>query len=407
MIAVVNAEESARTACSVDVSWAVAMKVPVVVVTGALAGMFACLPVGWTAAAPGAARSRSADMPAEVPLALGEAFASLIDAWSRVPAHRGVVASVILPDGAQWTGAAGRAADDEPMRPHHLIGIASITKTMTAAVVLQLVDEGVVQLDDPVERWLDPIAHVPTAVTVRQLLNHTNGLDNYSASAALGTALAADPLHVFTPEELLGFVGPPRFTAGERTEYTNTAFLLLGRIAERATGRPIVELYRQRLWAHLNLDGVFMPGVEEPPSPVAAALGRTGIVNPLAQVALLSIGQSAFGLFADASTVARWGRALFGGGVLSPERQDEMRTLVPAAGNIPGESGAGLGIRGYEYLGRRQYGHSGGMSLGSSLLLFDPSSGVTVAVLANQGANAGHFALAPELLSAATVVPAP
>ena len=81
--------------------------------------------------------------------------------------------------------------------------------------------------------------------------------------------------------------------------------------------------------------------------------------------------------------------------------QREMRRLVPAAGNIPGESGVGLGIRGYGYLGRTQVGHSGGSPFGSSLLLFDPTSNVTVVVLTNQGSSADHFELAPALLEIA------
>ncbi len=341
------------------------------------------------------------DAPATVPEALAADLHLALTQWAAVPGHRGVTAAVVLPGGARWTGAAGLAGEGEPMRPEHLIGIASITKTMTGAVILQLVDEGVVRLDDPIERWLDPIAHVPPAITVRQLLNHTSGLANYTLSAALGEAITADPARPFTVDELLGFVGPPQFTAGERTEYTNTAFLLLGRIAERATGRPIVDLFHQRLWNPRGLAGVFLPGAEDAPGPVAGALGRAGLVDPLAQVALLSVGQSAFGLYADAATVAAWGHALFTGDVLSPERQAEMRELVPAAGNIPGESGAGLGIRGYHYFDRQQFGHSGGMALGSSLLLFDPATGVTVAVLMNQGQNAAHFVLAPRLLALA------
>jgi len=82
--------------------------------------------------------------------------------------------------------------------------------------------------------------------------------------------------------------------------------------------------------------------------------------------------------------------------------QTQMRRLVPAAGNIPGETGAGLGIRSYQYLGRIQYGHSGGSSFGSSLLLFDPESGVTVVVAMNQRGGADHFVLAPRLLELAT-----
>lgn len=336
----------------------------------------------------------AAEVAADLERALG--------AWAGVPGHRGVTASVAWPDGALWSGAAGLAAPDEPIRPEHLIGVASITKTMTAAVVLQLVDEGVLRLDDPLSRWLPPIEHVDPAITLRQLLNHTNGLGNYTLSPALGAALDADPTRPFSADELLTFIGAPRFAPGERTEYTNTSFLLLGRVAEAATGRPIVELYRQRLWTPLELHGVFMPGVEEPPGPVATAAGRGGVFAPLDFPALLSIGQAAFGLYADAATVARWGRALFAGAVVSAERQAEMRTLVPAAGNIPGETGAGLGIRGYHYLDRDQLGHSGGMAFGSSLLLFDPESGVAVAVLMNQGQNAGHFQLAPQLLAIAT-----
>jgi CubicO group peptidase (beta-lactamase class C family) len=97
--------------------------------------------------------------------------------------------------------------------------------------------------------------------------------------------------------------------------------------------------------------------------------------------------------------VARWGHELFTGSVISERRQQEMRTLVAAA--IPGESGAGLGIRGYSYLGRREYGHSGGATYGSSLLLYDPDAGVTVAVLMNQGRGADGFTLAPTLLGIA------
>ncbi|MEZ5291872.1 MAG: serine hydrolase domain-containing protein [Vicinamibacterales bacterium] len=347
-------------------------------------------------------------IPDDVPVVPAETAARLqaaLDAWARQPAHRGVAAAVVLQDGAEWTGAAGLAGVGEPLRPEHLIGIASITKTMTGAVILQLVDEGVVRLDDPIGRWLAPIANVPPEITVRQLLNHTGGLANYTASAALGAAIAEEPARVFQPADLLAFLDAPHFAPGERTEYTNTAFLLLGLVAEAATGRPILELYHQRLWGPRHLTGVFMPFVEEPPAPVATALGRSGLVEPLTQPAVLSIGQSAFGLYADALTVARWGHALFLGDVVTPETQAAMRDLVPAAGNIPGESGAGLGIRGYDYFDRPEFGHSGGMSFGSSLLLFEPGSGATVVVLANQGPNAGHFFLAPELLGIVAGLP--
>ncbi len=181
---------------------------------------------------------------------------------------------------------------------------------------------------------------------------------------------------------------------------------MLGQVAEHATKNlRILDLYRQRLWTPRGFSGVYLPGAEEPSVPVAGALGPEGVVDPLVQVALLSVGQSAFGLYADAATMAAWGHAFFAGDVVSLDRQADMRELVPAAGNIPGESGAGLGIRGYQYFDRPQFGHSGGMALGTSLLLFDVETGITVAVLMNQGQNGSHFTLAPELLRLAAPRP--
>ena len=324
-----------------------------------------------------------------------------LDRWSEDPTHYGVSASVVFADGARWSGAAGRAGA-EWLRPDHLVQIGSITKTMTAAVILQLVDDGVLRLDDTVERWLPPHPHVASTITIGQLLNHTGGVANYTGTDGPAAAIAADPAHPFSPGELLGFVGPALYAPGETTFYTNTAFLLLGQIAEQATERPIVELYRARLWAPLGLSAVFLPGLEEPPGPLAFALDRGVVVDPLEQPAVLSVGHSAFGLLATADTVAAWGHALFTGTVISEEMQSAMRTLVPAAGNIPGETGAGLGIRGYAYHDRVQFGHSGGARFGSSLLLHDPATLTTVAVLVNQGVGADHFALAPLLLQLAT-----
>lgn len=332
---------------------------------------------------------------------VGAALQAAIDQWAAQPGHHGVSAAVLLPEGTLWSGVAGRAGDEEHLAPEHLIQVGSITKTMTAAIVLQLVDEGVLRLDDPVSRWLAVPPRVDGVITIRQLLNHTSGVANYTGTSALRAAIAADADRVFSPETLLSFVGPPVGLPGAITYYTNTSFLLLGLVAERATGRTIVDLYRQRLWAPLDLQEIFLPGLEDPPRPVANAVGAAGLVAPMEQMSVLSIGHSAFGLLASARDTARWGHALFSGHVVSAEMQAAMRELVPAAGNIPGESGAGLGIRSYSYFDRVQYGHSGGAAFGSSLLLHDPGSRVTVAVLMNQGQGADHFVLAPRLLQIA------
>lgn len=365
---------------------------------GSLAGILAAgLMVGCGGPAPsdsGATAKVAPSKPSE--------WQAALNSWATLSGHQGVSASVILSDGSQWNGVAGVSAAGEPLREDHLIQIASITKTMTGALILQFADEGLLSLDDPVSRWLESRPNVSPSITLRQLLNHSNGLDNYTANSALGVAINADTRRVFTPDELLGFVGPPHFPPGVRTEYTNTAFVLLGLVAERVSGQRLLELWHQRLWDPLGLREIFLPGFESPPAPVARALNGVTVHAPLDEMSTLSIGSYAFGLLASARTVARWGHELFTGRILSERRQREMRTLIPAAGNIPGETGAGLGIRGYGYLGRTQIGHSGGASFGSSLLLHDVTTGVTVVVIMNQGQNANHFGLAPALLQTAT-----
>jgi D-alanyl-D-alanine carboxypeptidase len=334
--------------------------------------------------------------------ARAEQFRTALDTWAAGAGHYGVSASVILSDGTQWSGVAGLSGAGQPLRLEHLIAIASITKTMTGAMILQLADESRLSLDDPISRWLPPREHINPAITIRQLLNHTNGLANYTLNSSLGQAISESPTKVFTAEELLTFVGPPSFAPGATTEYTNTSFILLGLIAEKASGQSYRDLLHHRVLTPQGVTEVFLPGFEGAPGPVAIAQTSFGLGAPTDQMARLSVGNSAFGLMASARHIATWGHRLFTGSVVSSRMQQEMRTMVSAAGNISGESGAGLGIRGYSYLGRSQIGHSGGSSFGSSLLLHDVATRVTVVVLMNQAQGADHFTLAPTLLDLAT-----
>ena len=108
-------------------------------------------------------------------------------------------------------------------------------------------------------------------------------------------------------------------------------------------------------------------------------------------------------LFTSARTLAIWGEALFTD-FLSPSLRAEMLTDVPDDGGIPGQVGAGLGVRKYNYLGRTQWGHSGASGDGGGMLLYDEASGITVALVYNQNVAShdhSHFTLAPLLLQIA------
>lgn len=150
----------------------------------------------------------------------------LLNTWASGPGHHGVSAAAVFADGTVWSAAAGRAGLSESLQQSHLIAIGSITKTMTAAIVLQLAAEGRLGLDDPIAKHLPPRLYVSPDITIRQLLNHTSGVANYTGTSGLSQLIAASPGHVFTADELLNVIGPPRFLPGTATEYTNTAFLL-------------------------------------------------------------------------------------------------------------------------------------------------------------------------------------
>lgn len=330
------------------------------------------------------------------------ALQKAITDWAKEGSHYGVSASVILKNGTEWVSSTGTGATGNTLTPDHLIWMASITKSMTGAIIMQLAEEEKLGLDDPISRWLPNMDNIDPDITIRQLLNHTNGLANYTRNQQLGLAINVDLSKVWTAEELISYVGIQAFAPGERTQYTNTSFVLLGMIAAKAAKKPIIELYHERLWGPLKLTEIFLPGFEPAPGPVASAWRNGQEVNPLEEMSLLTIGNSAFGLFSNAKTINRWGRMLFSDSFLSQSMRSQMLIFVDAAGNIPGESGAGLGIRKYNFLGREQWGHSGGSPLGSSLMIHDPKTGITVTVIMNQGGGSGHFRLAPQLLEIAS-----
>jgi len=137
--------------------------------------------------------------------------------------------------------------------------IGSVTKTFTGVLVLQLADKGLLSIDDPVSRFVEGIPN-GDSITVRMLLNHTSGIFNYGADEKLNEAIAADPHKVWAPEELVGvgIANPPYFAPGEGCMYSNTNYILLGMIVEKATGRSFEEELAKRITGPLGLASTYM-----------------------------------------------------------------------------------------------------------------------------------------------------
>jgi CubicO group peptidase (beta-lactamase class C family)/pimeloyl-ACP methyl ester carboxylesterase len=275
-----------------------------------------------------------------------------------------------------FDGAAGLAniETQTPLLPTDRFRIYSITKTFTAVLVLQLVDEGVLTLDDTVADWLDDpgVARIPNVeqITVRQLLTHTSGVYDYFAEdspfwqdAYLGEE--ADWSRVWTPEELLAYADgashAPDFAPGEGVRYSNTGYILLGLIVEEATGHDFADRLHQQILDPLGMADTFFAATE--PVPGGTAQGYHLFGDELVNVSAthLSAQWTEGGIISTTHDLMRFADALFGGELLQPASLQEMVTFVPserpgiawgmgvaqmhtAAGDLVGMGGAGPGF---------------------------------------------------------------
>ncbi|NOT08591.1 MAG: beta-lactamase family protein [Gemmatimonadales bacterium] len=317
----------------------------------------------------------------------------------------GAQAAVLIPGKPLWVSVTGLNGPGDPMRPDLLIGTGSISKMFTIVAALTLIDRGVIRMDDQVGRWFPNTQNVDPAIRLERLLQQTSGLADYQAAPNYSQSIFADPGRAWQPAELLSFVGAPLFQPGAGWNASNTNSLLLGMIVERESGLTLGAFMKRDLWA--GLTSTWFGGDGAAPGPLAtqwsvdAAGNRTNYTETFFGPALFSSRREVQTTAAD---LARFAERLFGGDLLTPATKAAMLTIVPDDGGIPGQTGGGLGIRRYNYLGRTLYGHSGGTPNASSLVLFDPPTGIVVAVMVNQNGPShrqSHFRIGPALLQAA------
>jgi D-alanyl-D-alanine carboxypeptidase len=255
----------------------------------------------------------------------------------------------------------GNVASKTPMRANDHFKIASLTKTYTATVVLQLVGEGKLALDDPVERRLPGLVPNGNKITIRQLLNHTSGLADFESDPRyLKPYLAGHFAYHWTPRQLvrMGVSHKPTFAPGHGWSYSNTNYVVAQLIVERATGRAIGAELRRRIFTPLRLDETSYPKKPGLPSPYAHGYMLLG-PPPATDVTGLSpsLAPGSGGIVSTVEDVADFYRALLSGRVLRPAELKAMKTLVSArtGKSVTAGSGYGLGIA----RNRSCWGHSG------------------------------------------------
>jgi D-alanyl-D-alanine carboxypeptidase len=274
-----------------------------------------------------------------------------------------------------------------PMRPELRFRAGSMTKSLVAAVVLRLAAEGRLSLADPLERWLPGTLPYGDRVSLRQLLNHTGGVPQ--GTATLEQALYASRpgrLRAWTPEALVAMVAdePPAFPAGTAWSYSNTGYVLLGLIVEAASHRTLGQELRRSILGPLGLRDTLLPdGAPEIPRPSARGyslpLGPSGeaLDGPLLDFTVQnpSWAGAAGALVSTLPDLTRFFGALLGGGLLPPPLLAEMTTMVavpPGSIPLPLYDRYGLGLLEVETPAGPLLGNAGGIPGFLSIVLSTP-----------------------------------
>jgi D-alanyl-D-alanine carboxypeptidase len=145
---------------------------------------------------------------------------------------KGISSCVIFPGSGTWKGVSGVSFAGEPVTADMEFGLGSNTKLFTGVLLLKLAEQQLIHLDDSLHQYLPTFNHVDSNITIRQLLNHTSGLQDVIDVPGYIDSILLNPNRVYTASELIGWIDPPQYTAGSGWNYSNTNYLLAGMIAE-------------------------------------------------------------------------------------------------------------------------------------------------------------------------------
>lgn len=341
----------------------------------------------------------------DLPAAAATALQAVLDDARDTIGAPGLAAAVIAAGRGTWAGAAGTADGAAELDPAAQFGIGSVTKTVIAAEVLQLVESGVVGLDEPIATYIGADELPTNGATVRQVLGMRSGIGDVNADPGatcsdLAASISMDDIRQIP---LLD----PYFEPGAQFRYTNANYVLAGILIEDVTGSDLGEALRSGVLATSGLERLIYQDAERPTPPVAAPF----VIRPQGEEvpkpdALLDIGGGylparclassagpAGGMASDALTLARWGYLLYGGSVLGDEALADMTAF---------DSGYGLAAHDHEpRFGVPAVGHEGTVPGYTTQLLAFPEDGLSIAVLMNTNLSEESLTIAAGNLRAA------
>jgi D-alanyl-D-alanine carboxypeptidase len=257
----------------------------------------------------------------------------------------GIVVALAEGDGEPLVAAAGHADSEQmtPLRPDTPFFIGSISKNVFAVITLQLTEEGLLTLDDPLSAYVEwPRGD---EITIRMLLNHTSGIPDYFSTMSLTSSQNGMPeffSEPHPPSEIIRMMPgrDPTFDPGTEQSYSNTNGLLVGLVIEKATGKSLGEVFDEHIVSRLDLENTYLYDASTIDRPRARGYsGKAGWVAAEGELVDCSGADEALPDSADGSVVSsagdllRYHQALRGGELLSDSSWEAMRRVEPGLVN--------------------------------------------------------------------------
>ena len=339
------------------------------------------------------------------------ALQTMVDTTAKELLIPGAVVLLRTPQGefAVTYGTTLLGATSPPRADTHF-RIASNTKTMTAAVIMQLAQENKLSLDDPVSKYVSGVPNGDN-ITITELLNMRSGLYSYDDDPEFWAVLERDPTKVWSPAEVLAiaFKHPPYFPPGTGFHYSNTNYALLGLIAEKIDGKPLASCFQDRLFGPLGLKDTLLPAItsntlpesyshgylyggcsfslltDKPYPPELQAAATAGTLKPDdCTNQNSSYASAAGGVISTANDLATWIQALVGGKVLNADYQRQwLDSLQPEVPSKPEGQKYGYGISQISWGPNTIYFHGGEMPGFNSKISYDPTNKLTLIIWTN------------------------
>lgn len=188
----------------------------------------------------------------------------------------GITMSVYHTDKGMWVGASGKADlhNNTDMKPCNILRVGSTVKMLTATIVLKLQEEGKLNIDDKISKYLqgDNIDKIKNAgkATIRQLMQHSSGINNYIQDLKFQTASINNLIKEWTADELLrySYNKTPYFGPDDDVRYSNSGYILLGLLIEKVEGKPLYKVFDEKIINPLGLTNTLFAGKTPVPNSI-------------------------------------------------------------------------------------------------------------------------------------------